>query len=161
MKALIRNLFFSLSLAGAQYLWPKYTNYWHSKVIQKTIQKECQSLNEHLAAESYCLCGTSNPEDMWGGKQHSFKTFPSKSEEQWLEKCLFIPYPYGSGEVKALCKTQCSSPLSCLWPGLLSFLNNFYVKLKGFLVAVSTLKCVWWQIQVFQKVAVGFLSRAC
>lgn len=65
-----------------------------------------------------------------------------RGEEQWLEKCLFIPYPHGSGEVKALCKTQCSPPLSRLWPGLLSFLKNFYVKLKDFLVAASTLKCV-------------------
>lgn len=36
------------------------------------------------------------------------------------ESGLFTPYPYSFGEVKALCKTQCSSPLSHLWPSLLS-----------------------------------------
>lgn len=58
------------------------------------------------------------------------------------ESCLFAPYPCSFGKVKALCKTQCSSPLSHLWPSFsqFSFLKNFYVKLKGFLVAASIFK---------------------
>jgi len=36
------------------------------------------------------------------------------------ESCLFTPYPCSFGEVKALCKTQRSSPLSRSWPSLLS-----------------------------------------
>lgn len=81
-------------------------------------------MNEHLAAESYCLYVEPQTqkkcEEETSVHSKHFMQIVMDEREMAGESCLFTPDPYSFGAVKAVCKTQRGSPLSPLWPSLLS-----------------------------------------